>query len=90
MKNLHLEEPVRIIFDAGCDHCRKALKTILKERRGVLVITPDFNASGRVTHHHIEARDLTDEEVDTFTRRKAMAESGDVFCQTCDGKRQLS
>lgn len=90
MKHVQFEEPVAIRIDTNCRHCRDALRRILKEKRGLLFITPDFNASGRVTHHHIESRELSDDEVKVFERRLEFAKKGDVFCKTCDGKCQLS
>jgi len=89
MQGTIFEKPVKVRIDSDCETCRRALRTILREKLAFLVITPDFNASGRVTHHHIEAQELSDNELHILECRREFAAGGDIFCQACDVKCQL-
>lgn len=98
MKATKLEAPAKIVIDLDCEECQAALESILRNKTRYLVLVPDFNSSGRITHHHVEAEELSDEQLDAFTRKRAikadlgdaLAELSDNFCKICDGKCQLS
>lgn len=97
MKATKLNAPAKIVIDLDCEACQSALESILRNKTRYLVLVPDFNSSGRITHHHVEAEELSDEQIGAFTRKRDIAELGDAFaelsdnfCKICDGKCQLS
>ena len=70
MHGTSFTKPIKVRIDPGCDICRSSLRKIIRDKLAFLVITPDFNACGKVTHHHSEAIELTDEAIEETERRR--------------------